>query len=147
MFAHRRVRPKPLAFVCQRLLDELQHRVLVEASSAQIGGLPGPHLDLAGRIGIVGSHAGIGQASQSLGPMLRVDDLEQLFAALEALERKRHEDAVLLLEIAEERTGVTGVPQGASGQVDTQGIGRQIVGSGHTSSQVRKDSKGGSALW
>ena len=71
-----------------------------------MGILPGADLDLIGTPSRGRADADFLQAAHPLGPMLGIDDVEDLIAPLEPLLREGEEHAILLLLAVEEAADV-----------------------------------------
>jgi hypothetical protein len=105
---------------------ELEHGVLVEASAPEVGLVPGAELESADLEQLVHGDPAASQAVQVPVPVCRVDDVEGLLAALDALAHEGEHDPVLFRRGVEEGTDVSVPVERGSGEAD--GLGGRVVG-------------------
>src|SRR6266404_3760625 len=97
------------------LFEQGNHRILVEAITAQVSVLPPPQLELAGTHRSLHIDAGFGKPLQMLSLQLRVDDVEGLVTTVKAVFDERAQHPVLLVHAVEESANVTVLAETASG--------------------------------
>ncbi|MEA2511943.1 MAG: hypothetical protein QOJ59_1430 [Thermomicrobiales bacterium] len=104
--------------IFQPLVEKVEHRVLVEVARAEVSLVPRPELELA-----LPNERGHGDVKVLIMvdvvlPFGRIDDVQRLFAAFEALPHEGIEDAVHLLATFDDGADVSVSIQGASGEPD-----------------------------
>src|SRR5229473_8685223 len=97
------------------LFEQGQHRVLIEAITAQVSVLPAPQLELARTYCLLRVDAGFGEPLQMFSLPLRVHNVEGLVPPVEALFDERAKHSVLLVEAVEESANMTVLAETAPG--------------------------------
>src|SRR6266446_6789577 len=97
------------------LFEQGQHRVLIEAITAQVSVLPAPQLELAPTHRLLHVDAGFGEPPQVFSLQLGVDDVEGFVSPVKALFDERAKHPVLVVEAVEESANVTVLAETAPG--------------------------------
>src|SRR6516165_5837652 len=105
--------------VCLKyLIDQRQHRVLIEAISAKVGVLPRPHLQLTGSDRLFDVYVCLSESLQVVITQIRIDNVKCFFPCVETLFDEGTEHFVLLVGSVEEGTDVTTIADYAAGEVN-----------------------------
>jgi hypothetical protein len=100
----------------EHFLYQREHLILIEPALAQIRILPAPDFELAGLFGAVNGDARLLQPPAVLGAMGVLDDVEGLFAVLDAFADEGEEHPVFFVLAVEERADVPGPSEGRTRQ-------------------------------
>jgi hypothetical protein len=99
----------------EHLLDQGEHRVLIEAITAQVSVLPAPQLELARIHRLRHVNASVGESPEMIFPQIRVHEVASFVPALKALLDERAKHPVLLVRAVEESANMTVLAENAPG--------------------------------
>jgi hypothetical protein len=91
----------------ENVLNQRQHRILIEAALAQIRVFPWPQLKLPVALGLLGVDARFGKPSAPFRQVRVIDDLEQPIVGCFSGFREWQQELILLVLVVEKRTGMT----------------------------------------
>ena len=91
------------------LLEYRQHSILIEVPVAKVGLRAAAQFELAALRGGRGVDACGGQATQMIGTLVRIDDVNRFVPTVEPVFHERQEHPILLIVAPEERADMTGV--------------------------------------
>src|SRR5215208_3746115 len=92
---------------CKCLIEQAQHRLFVEAASAQVGLSPGVEIELTALLERNGVHALSSQSLDNLGSPVQINDVPEFVAVVHPVHDEWDEDSKLLTGRIEECTDVT----------------------------------------
>ncbi|HEX5458909.1 MAG TPA: hypothetical protein VFX20_02975 [Steroidobacteraceae bacterium] len=91
----------------ERLLEKIDHSVLIEITLLEMGSVPIAHLQLPGGLRFGGIDAGAAQPPQMFFPQLGIYDEEGSVTAREPLPEEGKQHPVFFVQIVKESTDVT----------------------------------------
>ena len=89
------------------LLECRQHSILIEVPVAKVGLRAAAQFELAALRGGHGVDASGAQATQMIGTLVRIDDVNRLVPTVEPVLHERQEHPILLIVAREERADMT----------------------------------------